>query len=55
MRALGPRGKEQLTPQETEPDLLATVGGSPVEVWVSRAHHRDGALAAAALEDVPWH
>ena len=29
-------GKETLTPQETEPDLPASVRGFPVEVQVSR-------------------
>ena len=28
------RGKETLTPQETEPGLPMSVGGSPTEVWV---------------------
>ena len=28
-------GKGAVTPQETEPDLSGSVGGSPVEVWVS--------------------
>ena len=28
--------------QKTEPNLPASVGGSSVEAWVSRAHHRDG-------------
>ena len=28
------QGKGAVTPQETEPDLPASVGGSPVEVWV---------------------
>ena len=31
----GPWGKEQWPPQETEPDLSGSVGGSPVEAWVS--------------------
>ena len=29
------QGKGAVTPQKTEPDLNAGVGGSPVEVWVS--------------------
>ena len=28
------QGKETVTPWETEPDLPAGVGGSPVEAWV---------------------
>ena len=28
------KGKGAVTPQETEPDLLASVGVSSVEVWV---------------------
>ena len=28
--------KGVVTPQETEPKLLARVGGPPVEAWVSR-------------------
>ena len=28
------QGKGAVTPQETEPDILAGVGGSSVEVWV---------------------
>ena len=30
------QGKGAVTPQETDPDLPASVGGSPVEAWVSK-------------------
>ena len=42
-----------MIPPEAEADLLAGAGGSPAEVRVSRAPHRDGALAAATLEGPP--
>ena len=29
------QGKGEMTPQETEPDLPASVGGSPMDVWVN--------------------
>ena len=47
--------KGAVTLQETEPKLPASVGGSPVKMWIGRAHHRDGALAAAVWEGPPWH
>ena len=34
-------GKEAVTPQETGPDLLATIGGSSAEVGAAVAHCRD--------------
>ena len=34
-------GRRAVTPQETGSDLPASVGGSPVEVWVGMAHHRE--------------
>ena len=43
--------KEAVTPQETEPDLLANCGGVGQE-WLSVGI---GALAAAVLEGAPWH
>ena len=30
-----------MSPQETDPKLSASVGGSPVEVWVSSGFRRD--------------
>ena len=35
------QGKEAVTPQETEPDLTASAGESPVGAWVAVAHHGD--------------
>ena len=34
--------KGAMTLQETEPKLLASVRGSPTEVWNGGTHHRDG-------------
>ena len=34
--------------------LPASAGGSAVEVWAGRGHHRDGALAAAVWEGRHW-
>ena len=34
-------GKGALTPGETEPDLPASVGGSPAEAGEAVAHHGD--------------
>ena len=50
----GPRGKEQgpPLPQETESDLLSSVGGSPMEVWVNSGSPQ--ALATAVLGGAPW-
>jgi len=31
------QGKEAVTTQETEPKLHASVGGSPLKVWVSKS------------------
>ena len=43
-----------MTSQETEPDLPASVQGSPMEAWVGGLTAGMGALAAAVLEAVPW-
>lgn len=48
-----PQRRGAVIPPEAEADLLAGAGGSPAEARVSRAPHRDGALAAATLEGPP--
>ena len=35
------QGKGAVTPQETESDLPASVGGSPAEAGVALSHHGD--------------
>ena len=48
------QGKEQTSfPQETEPDLPASVGGSPGEAWAGRGDRGDGTLAVAGLGGGP--
>ena len=45
-----------MTPQGTEPELPAGVGGFSVEAWVAGLSTGMGALAAAVLEGPsPWH
>ena len=48
------RKKGAMTPQETEPKLPASVGGSPVEVWVSNGQHKDGGTGSNRLGRYPW-
>ena len=44
-----------VTPQETESELPAGVGGSPMEVWVGRGSKQGlGRLAAAIWEGPLW-
>ena len=42
-----------VTPQETEPKLHASVGGSPVEAWVGRGSHRPGGTGSSCLGRSP--
>lgn len=46
-------GKGAVTPQETEPDLLASVGGSPCAGLGQQGLTWEGALAAAGGEGAP--
>ena len=48
-------GEGAVTPQETEPDLPASVGGSPSEVGVAVPHCEERTLAAEVLGSTPWH
>ena len=43
-----------VTPQEMEPKLLASVGGTPVEMCVDRAHHRDGGTGSSPRHKPSW-
>ena len=42
--------KGAMTLQETEPKLLASVRGSPMEVWNGGTHHRDGSTGRNSPE-----
>ena len=46
--------KGAVTPQETEPDLPASVGGSPVKIWVSSGSPQGWEMAAAVLGSASW-
>ena len=48
------QGKGAVTPQETESDLPARAGGSPIEAWVGSGLPGGQALAAAALGGARW-
>ena len=43
-----------MTPQETEPELPGSVGGSPVEHGLAGAHHRDRALEGRPWSKLSW-
>ena len=51
--ALGP-GEGAVTQQETEPDLPASVGGSPADAWLWLTVGTR-TLAAEVLGSTPWH
>ena len=42
------QGKGAVTPQETEPNLPASVGGFPMEVWISSGLLRDGGTSRSS-------
>ena len=48
------QGKESVTPQETEPDLPASVRGSPVEVRVGSASRRDTGSSSPGRRLLAW-
>ena len=45
-----PRGKGTVTPQETEPDLFASVGGPPVDAWVGSDSPQGWGLGSSSPE-----
>ena len=47
-------GEGAVTPGETEPDLPASVGGSPAEAGVAVSHHEDKDTGAEILGSTPW-